>query len=299
MEPSAVTLHAGELVTLIPALILALGFECVNGFHDTANAVATVIYTRSLPPWLAVIWSGLCNFIGVLASSGTVAFAILNLLPVELVTNVGTPIGFSMIFALLLSALIWNVGTWYRGIPVSSTHSMIGAILGVGLMNSFLTTGSLMGGANWKIALNVGMALLFSPVVGMLGAGLLFLLLKALVRQPDLYRPVEHKPPPWWIRSILCITCTGVSYAHGSNDGQKGLGLFMLILAAIIPGVYAVNPAVAGGSTAQLSIASQKVAAIIQPHTGGVTVEAQAVTDTLMNFLKADGIFSNKTFPAL
>jgi PiT family inorganic phosphate transporter len=299
MEPSVVTLHAGELVMLIPALILALGFECANGFHDTANAVATVIYTRSLPPSLAVIWSGFCNFVGVLASSGTVAFAILNLLPVELVANVGTPIGFSMIFALLLSALIWNVGTWYRGIPVSSTHSMIGAILGVGLMNSFLTTGSLMGGANWKIALNVGMALLFSPVIGMLGAALLFLLLKALVRQPDLYRPVEQKPPPWWIRGILCITCTGVSYAHGSNDGQKGLGLFMLILAAIIPGVYAVNPAVAGGSTAQLSLASQKAAAIIQSHTGNVSADAPAVAGILMNFLKTDGIFSNKIFPAL
>jgi PiT family inorganic phosphate transporter len=166
MEPSAITLHAGELVALIPALVLALGFECVNGFHDTANAVATVIYTRSLPPWLAVIWSGLCNFAGVLASSGAVAFAILNLLPVDLVANVGSPISFSMIFALLLSALIWNLGTWYRGIPVSSTHSMIGAILGVGLMNSLLTTGSLMGGANWKIVLNVGMALRFRPRSG-------------------------------------------------------------------------------------------------------------------------------------
>ncbi|HSY42986.1 MAG TPA: inorganic phosphate transporter [Candidatus Acidoferrum sp.] len=299
MDPAGVTLHAGELVLLIPALILALGFECANGFHDTANAVATVIYTRSLPPWLAVIWSGLCNFVGVLLSSGTVAFAVINLLPVDLVTNVGSPIGFSMIFALLLSALLWNVGTWYLGIPVSSTHSMIGAILGVGLMNSLLSTHSLAAGANWTVVKNVIMALLFSPAVGMIGAAVLFLLLKALVRQPELYRPVEQKPPPWWIRGILCLTCTGVSYAHGSNDGQKGLGLFMLILASIIPGVYAVNPAVEAGSTAQLSLASQKVAAIIQPHIGNVTVEAQAVTETLISFLKTDGVFSNKIFPAL
>jgi inorganic phosphate transporter, PiT family len=299
MEPSGVILHGGELAMLIPALILALGFECANGFHDTANAVATVIYTQSLPPWLAVIWSGLCNFIGVLLSSGAVAFAIINLLPVDLVTNVGSPIGFSMIFALLISALIWNVGTWYRGIPVSSTHSMVGAILGVGLMNSYLSTGSFVAGANWSIVKNVIMALLFSPAVGMIGAALLFLLLKALVRQPELYKSVENRPPPWWIRGILCLTCTGVSYAHGSNDGQKGLGLMMLILAAIIPGVYAVNPAVEAGSTAQLSIASQKAAAIIQQHTGSVTVETNAVTQTLVDFLKTDGVFSDKTFPAL
>jgi PiT family inorganic phosphate transporter len=299
MDPSGVTLHAGELVMLIPALILALGFECANGFHDTANAVATVIYTRSLPPWLAVIWSGFCNFIGVLLSSGTVAFAVINLLPVDLVANVGSPIGFSMIFALLLSALLWNVGTWYLGIPVSSTHSMIGAILGVGLMNSFLSTHSLAAGANWAVVKNVILALLISPAVGMIGAALLFLLLKALVHQPDLYRPVEQKPPPWWIRGILCITCTGVSYAHGSNDGQKGLGLMMLILAGIIPGVYAVNPSVEADSTARFGVTSQKVAAIIQQHAGSVTVETSAVTDTLVNFLKTDGIFSNQIFPAL
>jgi inorganic phosphate transporter, PiT family len=299
MEPAAVTLHAGELVALIPALILALGFECVNGFHDTANAVATVIYTRSLPPTVAVIWSGLCNFAGVLASSGAVAFAILNLLPADLVANVGSPINFSMIFALLLSAFIWNIGTWYRGIPVSSTHSMVGAILGVGLMNSFLSTGSLVSGANWSIVKSVALALLVSPVVGMVGAGLLLLLLKALVRQPSLYQSLEYGPPPWWIRGVLCFTCTGVSYAHGSNDGQKGLGLLMLILAGILPGVYAVNPQLQTGPATPLCTVSQKVAAIIQSHLNGVSVDAATVDQTLMNYLKADGIFSNKIFPAL
>jgi PiT family inorganic phosphate transporter len=176
---------------------------------------------------------------------------------------------------------------------------MVGAILGVGLMNSLLNTGSLAAGANWSIVKNVVMALLFSPAVGMIGAALLFLLLKATVRQPELYQSVQNRPPPWWIRGILCITCTGVSYAHGSNDGQKGLGLLMLILAAIIPGVYAVNPAIAGGSTTQLSMVSQKAAAIIQSHASDVSVDAGAAPDTLMNFLKTEGIFSDKIFPTL
>ena len=292
-------MHAAELLPLILALALALGFECVNGFHDTANAVATVIYTRSLPPWLAVIWSGICNFLGVLLSTGAVAFAIINLLPVDLVTNVGSPIGVSMIFSLLLSALLWNAGTWYLGIPVSSTHSMIGAIMGVGLMNSLLNSGDVMG-VNWKQAENIGMSLLISPVVGFIGTALLFLLLKALVRRPDLYQSVEFNPPPWWIRGILCLTCTGVSYAHGSNDGQKGLGLMMLILAAMMPGIYAVNPAgLHGGSAAQLSAASHNAAAIIQQHTAGATVDASTASTTLINYLKTDGVFSDKVFPAL
>ncbi len=293
--------HGSELFLLILALLLALGFECANGFHDTANAVATVIYTNSLPPWLAVIWSGHLQFlVGVLLSSGAVAFAVISLLPVELITNVDSPIGFSMIFSLLLSALLWNVGTWYFGLPVSSTHSMIGAILGVGMMNSLWSTGSVVSGVNWKSAENVGMALLLSPVVGMVGAALLFLLMKALVRNPELYRPAgEQKPPPLWIRGILCLTCTGVSYTHGSNDGQKGLGLMMLILAGIMPGIYAVNPQVEAGSDAQLSVMAQNAAAIIQQHAGDVALDPNAATPTLDHYLASDGIFSNRVFPAL
>jgi PiT family inorganic phosphate transporter len=300
MEGVVIQLHAGELIALILALTLALGFECANGFHDTANAVATVIYTNSLPPWLAVIWSGFCNFIGVLTSAGAVAFAIINLLPVQLVTDVGSPIGFSMIFALLFSALLWNVGTWYRGLPVSSTHSMVGAILGVGMMNSFLNTGSVAGGINWKQAENVGLALLLSPVVGFTLTALLFLLLKAMVRQPKLYEaPQPGHPPPLWIRCILCLTCTGVSYAHGSNDGQKGLGLIMLILAGIIPGFYAVNPQLQGSAFTQLAAMSQNVAPIIQPHTGAASADPKAAAATLTAYLQTDGVFSDKVFPAL
>jgi PiT family inorganic phosphate transporter len=292
-------MHAAELFPLILALTLALGFECVNGFHDTANAVATVIYTRTLPPWVAVVWSGICNFLGVLLSTGLVAFAIINLLPVELVTNVDSPLGYSMIYSLLLSALLWNAGTWYFGIPVSSTHSMIGAIMGVGLMNSLLNTGNALGGVNWKQAENIGLSLLISPVVGFVGTALLFLLMKALIRKPELYRSVQDRPPPWWIRGILCLTCTGVSYAHGSNDGQKGLGLMMLILAAIIPGLYAVNPEIAAGPDTELKAAALNASAIIQQHTGDVTVEADTATQALEVFLESGGVFTDKIFPAL
>jgi PiT family inorganic phosphate transporter len=300
MEWAVIQLHAGEGFALILALALALAFECANGFHDTANAVATVIYTNSLPPWLAVIWSGICNFVGVLTSAGTVAFAIINLLPVQLVTDVGSPIGFSMIFALLFSALLWNVGTWYRGLPVSSTHSMIGAILGVGMMNSLLKTGSVTSGINWEQAEKVGMSLLLSPVIGFTVAALLFLLLKVLVRQPKLYEaPKPGQPPPWWIRGILCLTCTGVSYAHGSNDGQKGLGLIMLILAGIIPGFYAINPQLNDGALTQVAALSQAAVPIIQPAAGMRLPDPGYASGVLVSYLQTDGVFSDKVFPAL
>ncbi len=204
--------------------------------------MATVIYTNSLPPWIAVIWSGLWNLIGVLTSTGAVAFGIISLLPVELVMNVGSAAGFAMVFSLLISAIIWNLGTWYLGLPASSSHTLIGSIMGVGLMNSLMNSGGILAGINWAKAKDVGMALLVSPVVGFVCAAILFLLLKALIRKPELYAaPDPKKAPPLWIRGILCLTCTGVSFAHGSNDGQKGMGLLMLILVGIVPGMYALD----------------------------------------------------------
>jgi PiT family inorganic phosphate transporter len=228
---------------LVVALGLALGFEFVNGFHDTANAVATVIYTNAVPSWVAVVWSGIWNLIGVLMASGAVAFGIIALLPVELVLNVGSSAGFAMVFALLLSAIAWNLGTWYLGLPASSSHTLIGAILGVGLANSLLTKGSSFGeGVNWQKAQDVGLALLVSPVFGFVAAGLLLLFAKFLIRNPALYTaPKGKQPPPWPIRLLLIGTCTGVSYAHGSNDGQKGMGLIMLILIGILPATYALR----------------------------------------------------------
>src|SRR5271168_2529278 len=166
MEHSLGSMDTLHLVFLGFALALALGFEFVNGFHDTANAVATVIYTNTLPPWVAVIWSGIWNFLGVLSSSGAVAFGIISLLPVELVMNVGSAAGFAMVFSMLISAIVWNVGTWYLGLPASSSHTLIGSIMGVGLMNSVMHTGSMAGGINWAKAEDVGMALLVSPIVG-------------------------------------------------------------------------------------------------------------------------------------
>jgi len=230
---------------LVLALMVALGFEFVNGFHDTANAVATVIYTHSLQPHIAVVWSGFWNFLGVLTSSGAVAFAIVSLLPVELILQVGSKGGFAMVFALLLAAIIWNLGTWYFGLPASSSHTMIGSIIGVGIANQLLSPKTGTSGVDWGQATNIGKSLLFSPLVGFTVAALLLLLSKALLKNRKLYEaPEGTEPPPFWIRALLVLTCTGVSFAHGSNDGQKGMGLIMLILVGTVPTAYALNHAV-------------------------------------------------------
>ena len=236
------SLGTGQLILLLTALVIAFGFEVVNGFHDTANAVATVIYTKSLKPTPAVIWSGLWNFIGVHAGGIGVAFSIVHLLPVDLLVNIKTGRGLAMVLSLLGAAILWNFATWYRGLPASSSHSLIGSIMGVGMMNSLMEHGSLFKGVNWHKASEVGMALLISPVIGFgLAAGLL-LIAKALVPAKELYQPpTSDRPPPWWIRALLIGTCTGVSFAHGSNDGQKGMGLIMLVLIGIVPTTYALN----------------------------------------------------------
>jgi inorganic phosphate transporter, PiT family len=235
--------HVYPYVLLGIALLVALGFEFVNGFHDTANAVATVIYTHSLSPNLAVVWSGCFNFLGVLASSGAVAFGIVSLLPVELILQVGSGAGFAMVFALLLAAILWNLGTWYFGLPSSSSHTLIGSIIGVGLMNQLMAaspTGT--SGVDWSQATKIAETLLISPLVGFSAAFLLLSLLKAVIKIPALYKePEGNKPPPFWIRGLLILTCTGVSFFHGGNDGQKGMGLIMLILIGTVPTAYALN----------------------------------------------------------
>src|SRR5271170_8499547 len=230
---------------LAVALLIALGFEFVNGFHDTANAVATVIYTHSLAPGLAVVWSGALNFLGVLTSSGAVAFGIVSLLPVELILQVGSGAGFAMVFALLIAAIIWNLGTWWFGIPNSSSHALVGSIIGVGIMNQVMAqSGSGTSGVDWMQAVGVIKSLLFSPAVGFILAATLLHLCKFLIKIPALYKaPEGATPPPWWIRGLLILTCTGVSFAHGSNDGQKGMGLIMLILIGVVPTTYALNKA--------------------------------------------------------
>lgn len=224
------------------ALLIALGFEFVNGFHDTANAVATVIYTHALPPTVAVLWSGMWNFIGVLVSTGAVAFGIISLLPVELILKVSGANGFAMVFALLIAAIIWNLGTWWRGLPSSSSHTLIGSIIGVGLANQLMHVASGTSGVDWGKAYEIGESLLLSPLFGFGIAALLLLVLKATVKLPSLYKePQGDTPPPLLIRGLLILTCTLVSFFHGSNDGQKGMGLIMLILVGTVPTAYALN----------------------------------------------------------
>src|SRR6201982_3008832 len=212
------------------ALFVALGFEFVNGFHDTANAVATVIYTHTLDPHIAVVWSGFFNFLGVVTSTGIVSFGIISLLPVELILQVGSNAGFAMVFALLVAAILWNLGTWYFGLPASSSHTLIGSIIGVGIANQLMSARSGTSGVDWTQAANIGKSLLLSPLVGFVCSFLLLWLMKAVVKNRKLYEAPEGvEPPPFWIRSLLMLTCTGVSFAHGSNDGQKGMGLIFLI----------------------------------------------------------------------
>jgi phosphate/sulfate permease len=238
---AALSLDAGSLAFLAVALLTAFAFEFINGFHDTANAVTTVIYTRSLPPTPAVVYSGLLNFLGVLLGGTAVAFGIVNLLPVDLLIEGASNAARVMVLSLLLAGVIWNLGTWYRGLPVSSSHTLIGSILGVGLANS-LFDGKGLTGVNWAKAAEVGLALLVSPLVGFLLSGLLLLAMKAVIRQPRLYQPPQGDDrPPGWIRGFLIATCGGISFAHGSNDGQKGMGLVLLVLIGFLPFHYALN----------------------------------------------------------
>jgi inorganic phosphate transporter, PiT family len=276
--------QAYPFVLLGIALFIALGFEFVNGFHDTANAVATVIYTHSLPPNFAVVWSGAFNFLGVLISSGAVAFGIVSLLPVELILQVGSGAGFAMVFALLIAAIIWNLGTWYFGLPSSSSHTLIGSIMGVGLMNQLMAaSGSGTSGVDWAQATKIGESLLFSPLIGFSLAALLLLIAKALIRIPALYQePKGNQPPPLAIRALLILTCTGVSFAHGSNDGQKGMGLIMLILIGTVPTAYALNRTmheseithfVAVSTQAQAALSHYAVgAAPTDPHAAAIEI---------------------------
>ncbi|KAA6463352.1 inorganic phosphate transporter [Acidobacteria bacterium AB60] len=250
------------------ALFIALGFEFVNGFHDTANAVATVIYTHALDANIAVVWSGLCNLVGVLTSAGAVAFTIITLLPVELILKVSSGAGFAMVFALLLAAILWNLGTWWLGLPASSTHTMTGSIIGVGVANQLMANSADgTSGVDWEQATKVFKVLLVSPLFGFGLAFLLFLLSKITIKYPALYEsPKDDTPPPFPIRILLIITCTLVSFFHGSNDGQKGMGLIMLILIGTVPTAYALNHAVSPHDIQDFIAASEQAVSIIDRH---------------------------------
>ena len=280
-DASAAGVHATAVLPfllLFIALLIALGFEFVNGFHDTANAVATVIYTHSLPANIAVVWSGFFNFAGVLFSSGAVAFGIVSLLPVELILQVGSSAGFAMVFALLIAAICWNLLTWLFGIPNSSSHTLIGSIIGVGVANSLLQGRSGTSGVDWGQATKIGEALLLSPLLGFTLSALLFLAMRVVVKNKALYQePKGNTPPPPWIRALLIFTCTGVSFAHGSNDGQKGMGLIMLILIGTVPTAYALNRAVPAQYEAQFHSHSQAAVQAIAAQSAGAAAAPDPV----------------------
>ncbi len=254
-------------ILLVVCLIAACGFEFVNGFHDTANAVATVIYTNSLKPWTAVIWSGIWNFLGV--ASGLfigvkVAMGIVALLPVESLIDQNLAHSLAMVMALLISAIVWNLVTWYFGIPCSSSHTLIGSILGVGIAYSLLP-GNSETAVDWSQATKIGSSLLISPLFGFSMTIIIMFIIRRLTRKTEygdaLFKePKKNSPPPTWIRAILILTCTSVSYYHGSNDGQKGIGLVMLILIGIVPAYFALNISV---NPSSLNEPMTKIEAII------------------------------------
>jgi len=287
-------------ILLFVALLIALGFEFVNGFHDTANAVATVIYTRSLPAQIAVVWSGLFNLFGVLLSTGAVAFGIVSLLPVELILQVGSGAGFAMVFALLISAIIWNVGTWYFGLPASSSHTLIGSIMGVGITNALLRGRDGTSGVDWSQAANIAKALLLSPLFGFALAAILLFILKGVLQRvtPALFaEPKGDQPPPWWIRGILILTCTLVSFFHGSNDGQKGMGLIMLILIGTVPTAYALNRALPESQIEKFTVNSKAASAVIESKGAGFNVRGNP-RPAVTNYVSQRQI-NEGTYPSL
>ena len=301
---SDISAAGGGPTTILPflllgvAMLIALGFEFVNGFHDTANAVATVIYTHALPAQIAVVWSGCWNLLGVLASSGAVAFGIVSLLPVELILQVGSAAGYAMVFALLIAAIIWNLGTWWFGIPASSSHTLIGSIVGVGVANALIRGKDGTSGVDWDQVTKVGEALLFSPLFGFALSAILLLIMKAVIRAPELYTaPTTNKPPTLWIRGLLVLTCTLVSFFHGSNDGQKGMGLIMLILIGVAPTAYALNRSPPENHAAQFIAAAQAASKVVEAHGAGYNIIGDprpAVTD----YIHAHHI-SEGTYPSL
>lgn len=235
-----VDLSGSVLVVFFLCLLAVVGFEFVNGFHDTANAVATVIYTKALKPVYAIPWSGFFNFLGVFLGGVAVAMGILKLLPLDDLMTLPVSVGACMVLAVLLASIVWNLGTWYLGIPCSSSHTLIGAMIGASLAFTMYYGGV---GVNWDKAKEIGLSLICSPLVGFgAAAGLMWFIKNVLKAESLFHIPAgENDKPPLLVRLLLITTCTLVSFFHGSNDGQKGVGLLMLILIAFLPAHFAVN----------------------------------------------------------
>jgi PiT family inorganic phosphate transporter len=261
---------------LIFCFVLVLVFEFSNGFHDTANAVATVIYTNSLKPVPAVVLSGVLNFLGVVLGGVAVAFTLVELLPPDVLTPPNGNPAIAMLLALFVAALIWNVATWWFGIPSSSSHAIIGSLLGVALMNSITAARGLGQGVDWSQVWSVLRALFISPLMGFFLAGALFRILQAVIRDDTLFEPTEGRPPPWWVRSLLILTCSGVSFAHGSNDGQKSIGLIMLTIIGIMPATFSLNPLAAADSLPAIVRAAQQAVPLIRHYGDDEKARAEA-----------------------
>jgi PiT family inorganic phosphate transporter len=227
---------------LIFALGMVIMFEATNGFHDAANAVATVIYTKSLPPGQAVVLSGVLNFTGVMVGGIAVAYTLVELLPTEVLSPPDGGPAVAMLVSLFVSALSWNIATWWFGLPNSSSHCLIGALIGVAIGNALVRSRNVSDGVHWAQLWKVLEALAVSPLLGFVLAGALFFVCRKLLHDPHLYEPADDRPPVWWMRGILILTCSGVSFAHGTNDGQKSIGLIMLTIIGIFPATYALNP---------------------------------------------------------
>ena len=227
---------------LIFCFVMVILFEATNGFHDAANAVATVIYTKSLKPGQAVVLSGILNFLGVLLGGIAVAYALVELIPAEVLTPPDGGPAVGMLVALFSAALFWNIGTWWLALPNSSSHCLIGSLIGVAVGNAFARSRSLADGVHWAQLWKVLEALALSPIIGFVFAGLLYFVCRKTLHDENLYKPAGDKPPVWWMRGILILTCSGVSFAHGTNDGQKSIGLIMLTIIGLFPASYALNP---------------------------------------------------------
>jgi len=227
---------------LIFCFVMVVLFEATNGFHDAANAVATVIYTKSLLPGQAVVLSGFLNFLGVLLGGIAVAYALVELIPAEVLSPPDGGPAVGMLVALFVAALFWNIGTWWLALPNSSSHCLIGSLIGVAIGNAFARSRSLADGVHWPQLWKVLEALALSPILGFIFAGLLYFICRKTLHDENLYKPVDNKPPIWWMRGILILTCSGVSFAHGTNDGQKSIGLIMLTIIGLFPATYALNP---------------------------------------------------------
>ncbi|CAL4325746.1 Low-affinity inorganic phosphate transporter 1 [Buchnera aphidicola (Eriosoma grossulariae)] len=237
---------------LILSLIFVCVYEIVNGFHDIANSVITVIYTRSMSSNIAVIMASVFNFFGVILGGLSIAYTIVHLLPIEVLLNLSFFHRFLVIFFILLVVMLLNLFSWYYRLPSSSSHALIGSIIGIGFANSILFHCSLLNSINVIHIKNIFIVLICSPFFGFFIALFFVFLLRSLKMilkynniinmDPVFYKNKFNKTrPPFLIQMTLILSAIGLSYAHGSNDGQKSIGLIMLILMSILPGYFVLN----------------------------------------------------------